>query len=164
MNIILFLKKLSTFYIILLGLFLLIFTSAIFTFFLYLFNEQVVNKEVRDKILSSESGVYYQFFMNVFFAPFIETLFFQKWIIQFVRFFYKDGKYFKISSILLSSVCFGLMHFYSLLYMLKTFLLGIVLAFFYVEFNHKKLNSFWIVFAMHAIFNLIVTIVSLYNL
>ncbi len=156
-------RKINTFQTILLGLSFLLLTSFIFSAFLYFFNTQIITEKESRDILSVKSGLVYQILMNVLFSPFIETLFFQKWIIQFVRFFYKDGKYFKIASILLSSICFGLMHFYSLLYILKTFFLGIVFAFFYIEFSDKKISSFWIVFIMHALFNLLVTMNVYFN-
>lgn len=90
------------------------------------------------------------FIVAVIIAPQFETLFAQALA-------HKVGQYLKLKStyiILLSALWFGLMHFYSLQYVILTFTIGLVLAYAYYLYQSSFRKAFWFVAAIHALHNL----------
>jgi hypothetical protein len=93
------------------------------------------------------------FIIAVFLAPLIETLIFQYSIIS--SFLEKRPKAFLFACIF-SALLFGLSHFYSSVYILKTFISGLLFGTLYLVVSQKKQNAFIAVVIAHALYNLIV--------
>jgi membrane protease YdiL (CAAX protease family) len=90
------------------------------------------------------------FVMAVTVVPLIETLLGQALA-------HKVGQGLKLKStyiILLSALWFGLMHFYSLQYIILTFTIGLVFAYAYYLYQSSFRKAFWFVAAIHALHNL----------
>jgi len=96
------------------------------------------------------------YFIGVIFVPLLETLIFQTVIINLVK---KAFPKLPIISIIISSVLFGLSHFYSIAYILYTILMGIIFAYSYILSQKKEYNPFLVVFSIHALHNLTTFIV-----
>lgn len=97
--------------------------------------------------------LYAQFVFLVLMAPFFETIFFNLLPIKLLQLFFKN----RIIIVLLASIVFSLIHFYSVPYMLMTYLGGIGLNFFYIFTEEKKgiLVSFGLTVLLHSAYNLI---------
>ena len=113
-----------------------------------------------DKIEGSISGPisidFLPFFMKVLslsvITPIVETFVFQ-WIpIRFLRYHFNWSS-FKI--ILVSAILFGLSHYYSLAYIIRGFLIGIILADAFILQEEKQGSPFWAVTAIHGLRNAI---------
>jgi membrane protease YdiL (CAAX protease family) len=89
-------------------------------------------------------------------APIFETFFAQAIPIKLTR------KHLSTTgAILLSAAIFSLMHWYNVAYMIRTFLIGIVLAFGYAFWNKRDvIHPFWLICFIHATINLIVFLVK----
>lgn len=96
-------------------------------------------------------GLGKQMFLAVILAPLIETLIFQKWVYQLLSLvgWLKQNK---ILIIFISAVIFGLIHFYSLSYVIYNFFAGALLMFAYIVRIEKK--PYWIVTVLHGLMNL----------
>ncbi len=91
------------------------------------------------------------------FAPLIETLVFQVWLIGYVF----KGRL-KRYAVVFSSLAFALTHYYSIYYIILSFLTGLVLSYAYViaRENNLKPSPFTIVFVIHFMYNFISFLVS----
>lgn len=87
----------------------------------------------------------------VILAPLIETLIFQKWFYNLFSLIGWLNRY-KNFIILISAVAFGLIHFYSLSYIIYNFFIGALLMFTYIIKINKK--AYWIVVILHSLMNL----------
>ena len=93
-------------------------------------------------------------------APLFETLLFQCFPINILKFFTKNN----YIIVIFSSLCFGLLHLqYSLFYLVSSFFTGIVLAYSYLLYDIKNKNPFWVVGLVHALNN-IITVLLMYCL
>lgn len=82
-------------------------------------------------------------------APIVETALFQTLIYKLTKW----CRFNNITIVLISAVCFGLMHYYSLLYMISTFFTGGILMYVYIlrsEYNNKP---YWSVTLAHFMLN-----------
>lgn len=82
-------------------------------------------------------------------APIVETALFQTFIYQFKRWLHFNN----ITIVLISAICFGLIHDYSLLYTISTFFTGSILMYAYIlrsEYNNKP---YWSVTLAHSTLN-----------
>jgi len=93
-----------------------------------------------------------EFFTAVFFAPLIETLIFQYAFISYIISKWSNAYLF---SCIVTAILFGLSHFYSPEYVLKTFLSGLLFGSLYLVAFRKKTNAFIVVTVAHSIYNLI---------
>ncbi|OYZ52051.1 MAG: hypothetical protein B7Y11_12755 [Sphingobacteriia bacterium 24-36-13] len=96
---------------------------------------------------------YEEFLLVVFFAPLLETLIFQYSIISYILEKRPNAYLF---SCIFSATLFGLSHFYSPEYILKTFFSGLLFGSLYLVVQNKNKNSFLIVAVAHSIYNLII--------
>ena len=85
-------------------------------------------------------GLGKQIFLAVILAPLIETLIFQKWVYQLLSLvgWLKRNK---ILIIFISAVIFGMIHYYSLSYVIYNFFAGALLMFAYIVRIDRILSS-----------------------
>jgi membrane protease YdiL (CAAX protease family) len=90
-------------------------------------------------------------------APLLETFFAQALPIKLTqRFLGVTG------SVICSATIFSLMHYYSILYMMHTFLLGLVFATGYVLWRqHERIHPFWLICIAHSCRNLLTFLLHL---
>lgn len=99
--------------------------------------------------------------MIVFVGPVFETLFFQFLIMYQVYESYK-GKNQKIVAIFISSLLFGLSHWYNIYYVMSATIMGLILSSGFCFFKEKTNNIsaiFYIIIA-HSLFNIFVFIIK----
>ena len=83
------------------------------------------------------------------FAPIIETALYQTLIFKLTKWLHFNN----ITIVLISAICFGLMHDYSLFYMISTFFIGSILMYTYIlrsEYNNKP---YWSMTLAHSAVN-----------
>jgi len=97
---------------------------------------------------------YLEFFKLVFIIPILETFIFQKSIIRLLTKLKKIRNK-KIIIILISALFFGIQHFYSLIYVFITFIIGILLAYSFIIYENKNKSAFWTVTFIHSLRNLV---------
>ena len=97
-------------------------------------------------------------FVSVLFAPIVETYIFQQ---LFIRNILKIFKNQFLLSLFLSALFFGLMHWYSIEYIFKTFISGLIFGFLYLLLYNDIYKSFWYVYGIHALHNLIIIIIRI---
>lgn len=101
---------------------------------------------------------YNEFLEGVIIAPFFETLIYQKVIISLCCMWDELRKR-KYLIVIISSFMFSLNHIYSPRYAVETFFSGgIVFAYSYLAYKDRSKYSFWVVFSIHALWNLFVMI------
>lgn len=82
-------------------------------------------------------------------APIVETALFQTFIYKLTKWLHLNN----ITIVLISSICFSLIHNFSLLYMISTFFTGSILMYAYIlrsEYNNKP---YWSVTLAHSTLN-----------
>ena len=136
-------------------LFLLFIFIIIDNLYTFLFSEIIVFISNNPYIFSgNEKEVNNSFLLIVFLVPFIETLFFQFFIIWFL---YQTTENYKIS-ILASALSFSLLHYFNIYYIIATFGSGLLLAILFVLAYKKSQNwavSFLFTFLLHFEHNFI---------
>ena len=93
-----------------------------------------------------------EFILAVLFAPIFETLIFQALILK------KSLKYFnnnKLVAIILSASLFGLSHYYSIPYVIKATLAGVLYGLLYFVLLNKNKQPIIYIIIVHAMYNLI---------
>ena len=100
------------------------------------------------------------FFFTVLIAPLLETLFFQVWIIKTVLKYVSSNKLLAIS---VSSILFGIAHSYSIAYVLKATLAGLIYSILYFSISNKKRDPIFYIFITHGTFNLIGFILTYFD-
>ncbi len=100
-----------------------------------------------------------QLFLSIFLAPLLETALFQALFFE-VLFRNRQNQKLIILGIVLSSICFGLTHWYSLPYLFMGIISGMFYAFAYVFLQKRGANAFLLIVALHATYNLIVFILN----
>ena len=97
--------------------------------------------------------------LAIIIAPIIETLVFQHLIFQvFRKWIPIKNKYFW--AIIVSSVLFGLMHKYNVIYIIFAFLQGITLGYCYYFYKRNLVKAFWSTAVVHAAHNSIAVLVA----
>jgi membrane protease YdiL (CAAX protease family) len=109
----------------------------------------------QDALINDLSGLIL-LIVTVILAPLIETFIFQYIVIKISFFFLKSALF----SILLSAFLFGLNHLYSIPYFIVTFFAGIIYASLYFIAKAKNTNPFWMIFLVHALYNLTVSLLN----
>lgn len=135
-------SKTDTYWLILLTVLIEVSVTILFSYFLF------PNHTSGPKFENNQE----EFLIAVILAPFLETLIFQYAIISFILNKMPKALLF---SCFVSAVLFGLSHFYSPEYVLKTFFSGLLFGTLYLIVLTKKANAILIVSTAHAIFNLI---------
>lgn len=129
-------------------------SSIILTLIIILVSEDVFqidymkNISLIDKILTL-----------VIFAPIIETLIFQYFIIESLLLIRRKIYIPLYLIILVSGIVFGLSHNYNIYYVISTILIGVIYGFFYLiaKFN-TRMNAYTSIVIVHSFANLIVVI------
>ena len=105
------------------------------------------------------------FFLVVFIAPIIETILFQYLIINQV-FISSNGNNKKLIAVLVSSFCFGIIHFFSFYYFLITFIGGLFLAYFFCYFAERvnTLSAIFYISLVHSLSNLYAFLIKIFDL
>ncbi len=91
-----------------------------------------------------------QFLIAVIIAPLIETLVAQFMLVETLRQKITNQKLL----ILLSSLFFAFMHYYSWLYIVVTFFGGLILNYYYLEIQKISKYSFFLTALLHSLYNL----------
>lgn len=118
---------------------------------------QPMNDDADLLILYDASTILFLFIMFALVVPILETLVFQKFIIDFLQ----KNHIGTIQAILISSVIFGLMHNASMLNIINSSISGIVLAYSYCIYKQKKDEPFKTVCYIHGAHNFISMLLSL---
>lgn len=143
------------------------FLISLMLIFLNISLSYLVLKFSDSKIINKQnfSSIDNEFVMVVFVAPMIETLIFQYLIINQVYVSY-GGKKSKLLAILISSITFGLTHFYNLNYFLIGTICGVLLAYSFCDFKEKTnyLSAIFYVFLIHSLSSLYVFLIKILNL
>jgi membrane protease YdiL (CAAX protease family) len=109
----------------------------------------------------SESHIAFQIIVGCFFAPVVETLLFQTLPIHiFTEVFIKKRNI----AIFISALLFGLSHYYSLLYILITFVIGLLFAWAYLNYEERNgsQKAFWAITLAHALRNAIAALLGVF--
>jgi len=103
------------------------------------------------------------FSLVVFIAPFLETLIFQ-WLIIYQTYESCEKGNKKELSIILSSVLFGLSHFYNICYLMSAIGAGILLATSFCHFREKSswLSAIFYVTIIHSFSNLLIFVMKFF--
>lgn len=98
---------------------------------------------------ATEQSIY--FFLTVFLiGPFLETYFVQRGIINYIL---KKWPTEFLLAALVSSLVFAAFHYYSIPYILKTFLSGFIYGTLYISVKQKGENAFLATLIAHMVFN-----------
>ena len=123
------------------------------------FSQPLVPDESINK-LANDVGPIVFFFLAVGLIPFFETVIFQAFIIELVKWHQKRFRNSNIYSIIASAIAFSLIHVYSLTYVVVTFFIGLCLAYTYIIVRKRKQSPILMVTIVHASHNLIVFILE----
>jgi len=94
---------------------------------------------------------------GIFIAPIFETLIFQSFLIYIFTKVLIKNRYF---AIFISALAFGLVHYYSIVYVLYAFFMGLYFAWTYLNYYEKRgfSHAFWAITLVHALWNTVVEI------
>jgi membrane protease YdiL (CAAX protease family) len=133
--------------------FVIFFVISIVYTFLCSFLVEYFNIPLKNKEDIFEMGKFFKFTLAVIYAPLFETLLFT--LLPYLVFskFSKNMVWF----IAITSVLFGLIHTYSVAYVIITFFIGIILNTFFWIVIHKKnmASAFFLTCLFHSLHNLI---------
>jgi membrane protease YdiL (CAAX protease family) len=149
----------SNFFVSLLLLFLLYLGFyVIWTLVYYVFWKQwdILFVSTPNETLMKQS-IFEQILQAVIIVPLIETLIFQKWTYKLLS-LTKFLKQRKILIMFLSAVIFGIIHFYSLSYIVYNVFTGFLFMFAYIVKLHKK--PYWTVVTLHGLINLFAILID----
>ena len=117
--------------------------------------------------ISKIDNNYFIFFMIAVLAPVFETLIFQIALIKACQIALTlfgerlNVHLVLLSSIVFSSLFFGFIHFYSPLYVLMMFVLGLFFGMVYYYAEKRKITPFYSIAIIHSLYNMTVFIVEL---
>lgn len=140
-----------------------IFTMVILNFIITVMFTPVVN--FYENNIGPMGRTYYSSLKIVFIsaiiaAPLLETLVFQMGIINLFSLIEKI-KNNKLLLIFISALCFGAVHFYSILYIIRAFISGIFLAYCFIVYEDKGRSGYWVTVITHSLMNLVSVIFSI---
>lgn len=98
------------------------------------------------------------FFIAVLVIPFTETLLFQYFPIKIIKKLTKNI----LLSISVSAIFFGISHAYNPLYIVTMIFSGVLFAYSFVIAQNRNWNAFWVVFAIHSLYNFFVFLERIY--
>jgi membrane protease YdiL (CAAX protease family) len=132
-----------------------------FVAFSYLLNKIFIYffslKDLANSSIGNEDFVF-DVVLIVLIGPLLETLIFQAAIIEGVYFFFNSRKYYNYYSCGISTILFGLTHFYSFPYFIYGLIIGLYLSILYLLTKRRGLNSIIVVLIVHMCWNLIAVI------
>jgi hypothetical protein len=131
--------------------FILIINVAISCVFSYIISPGFTNPLTFDTLTE-------EFIIVVIAAPAVETYFIQTLILGF----FVEKFHSRLLAVGVSAVVFGLLHYYSLTYIVKAFISGTLYALLYLTMLHKKKQAFLYVWLTHSLYNLIGFIINNY--
>lgn len=118
---------------------------------------KIPNFQITSQSLISNGPSFFNFFIIVFLAPFLETLLFQKFLVGVLK------KYFSlVFCVSLSVILFGLLHCYSILYIISAAYGGLVLTIAFLFFEKKKKAPIQNTFIIHMLKNAIAFVLTFY--
>ncbi len=91
-----------------------------------------------------------EFWTVVVFGPLVETFLFQHLVFLVLDYFKLPKKWI----ILISALLFAVTHDYSIIYIIHAFVGGLLFAYIYFICQIKYRSAFWVVFLLHALYNL----------
>ncbi|TXT28542.1 MAG: CAAX amino terminal protease [Chitinophagaceae bacterium] len=100
---------------------------------------------------SDFENIYEELFVVVLFAPLIETYLIQHLVIKNVLKYSNNNL---LLALLLSAIVFGLAHTYSIIYVVKTFISGLIFGILYLTMRKNSEKAILYVAVTHAVFNL----------
>tara|TARA_B100001250_G_C19495006_1_gene654807 strand:+ start:58 stop:543 length:486 start_codon:yes stop_codon:yes gene_type:complete len=134
--------------------------NIILSFFLFwalitvngvVFNEIVQYFDIQtgfdNEVFDSSAKVKFIFIVLIF--PFLETLIFQHWPARIIDYF--GGKNYLI--VLVTSILFGLYHFYSWIYIIFGLCAGVIFILFYLRMKKYSFYPLLMTFLLHAAHN-----------
>jgi MFS family permease len=117
--------------------------------------------------ISEIDNRYLVFFLVAFVAPVFETLIFQIALIKgcqiLLTLFWErlNENVVLLSSIGFSSIVFGLIHYYSPVYVIMMFVLGLFFGMIYYYSEKRKIKPFFPIFILHSLYNITVFIIEI---
>lgn len=90
--------------------------------------------------------------------PFVETFIFQYLVIELIRTI-KKIKDSTFLTIIISAIVFSLSHYYNVLYIFYSFIMGVLLAYTYILYEKKNYHPFLMVMVIHILRNTITTFI-----
>jgi len=102
----------------------------------------------------------FDFLLVVVCAPILETWFCQSWLIKTTLKYTNNNQ---LLAVLVSAIIFGLGHSYSVAYIMKGTIAGMIYAVLYVSMVTKQKDAFFYVAATHGIYNLIGFIITAFE-
>ena len=151
-----------------------IFLSYLIIFFCYLLPSLIIEnifniQPFNENPIADIPNKFVIFFLTVIVAPIIETLIFQIFLIKgFYIFLFiflsekvKESKI-KIVSIILSSLIFGIIHYYSIFYVIAMFILGLFFGMIYFYSERKNIRPFLPIAITHSLYNLSVLLLGIF--
>jgi membrane protease YdiL (CAAX protease family) len=100
------------------------------------------------------SNIYEEFFLVVFFAPIIETIFFQFLPAYFLK------RFNKLIIIFVSSIMFGLLHWYNIMNFIYGLFVGLLFILGYLYSLKRKSNPITTIILAHSFYNLYAFIIN----
>ena len=114
--------------------------------------------QFRERLINDKFDITADFILNVLvLGPIVETLVFQ----TFFFWIYKKLKVKKEIIVLVSGLAFGLMHNYSITYIIDTTLIGFVFMYLYILRAEAQNKPFYSTFAAHLLINIIAVMAML---
>jgi len=96
-----------------------------------------------------------QLFWTVIMGPIAETVIFHFILIEILIFIFRQKAMKNFFVVIISAFFFGLSHYYSIEYIIITFVSGLVLSTAYILAKNRNMLPFVVVYFIHALFNLI---------
>lgn len=136
-----------------LNLMLLIFLGIIVTLVVNILSTALIHSLFGDTLrgVNDSNRENLSEFVIIFVGPLIETIAFQWMIIRLILLF--KFRFIQATAIIISAFAFGLSHYYSIHYMLVTFLIGICLAYFFIVAYTKFRMGFSVALLIHVTMN-----------
>lgn len=152
LNLLHFFRKVNTIWLIMLAVLL----NLIFSFMTTYLN-RLLGLKLSANFLPFES-ILEEFFAVVIFAPLVETLIFQYFLINLsislTRFLFK--REYIILAIVMPAVAFGLAHSYNYIYMASTFISGLMVNTFYMVVKYRRQDAYSCTTIVHGLYNLFI--------
>jgi hypothetical protein len=152
------LKKLNRISFIIIITFLLFSLSFCFNFFLGFIKQKDI---IIFDLQNSSKNIVFLFVTNVILAPIIETFLgqsFPYYLLRKVKYLRERGSLILI----VSSLFFGLIHFYSIFYIVYAFLMGLILMYGYLVRIRNDNKTFLLIVICHSLLNLGIFIINLF--
>lgn len=149
------LNKLNDFQFIILGAFFAYISLIPFSF-LADFYEKFVGT-IGGPSMFNDSNKLFVFTMAVILGPMAESSIIIL-IIRILKNKLKIGSNIRI--LILTSIIFSVLHYYSIFYMIVIFIPAVVFIYSYMYYEYKKLTPFWVMTSVHSLYNCIIFVTN----